>query len=645
MRLLLVTTTALIVTVLALGIGGALAQGPGAWTYLYDGQHTGVAADPVQIPLSLSWRHASGQATEAVSTPAIGPGRVYFVVGSKLYAVERATGEQAWEIELNNRVHSALVLEEGTLYFGAADGKLWAVDATAGTAKWKYPSEGPIRSAPLIHDGVMYFGSDDKKVYAYDLATDSHLWQFPTGGEVQSTPAVWRDLIFVSSQDGYLYALKRASGAMAWHAQVSRGRNRSFASPVVHRDQVLLSAGNYLLGFDAQKGARRWSFAAGDLIAGSPAVRGRRAYVGSRDGVVYCIDTTRGKAVWRFPKQGSRGPIQSSPVLAGEALLVRSGGTVVTTQPTQTGTAYGRPGTTAGTTAQAQTTTIPTSVWAFAPDSGKLLWEYRLQQPLQPTIATGRQFLGYGPMGRDMPGVSGPPGPPGIPHPQARPSITTDMYSRSVDACVVTTGGSVYITGDDGALYGFAAGATDNEKPVFKETILMFPGPTPGTQYSFSVPTEAGELFFPPPPAEDIIQIPGAPPLSVSFGVDDSGSGIDPDSVQVLIDGQAVPEDQLFYDATQGRIWWHYEPQTVMARNYPAGTHIIEPQATDWHGNQAGCRIYLVVDNSLTAPKIPGMPEQPVGWPGGAMGGAGYAPGYAAPGGYPAGRPGEPPRF
>ena len=127
MRQLLVTTTALIVTVLALGIGGALAQGPGAWTYLYDGQHTGVAADPVQIPLSLSWRHASGQATEAVSTPAVGPDRIYFVVGSKLYAVERATGEQAWEIELNNRVHSALVLEGApcTLALRMANSGLW----------------------------------------------------------------------------------------------------------------------------------------------------------------------------------------------------------------------------------------------------------------------------------------------------------------------------------------------------------------------------------------------------------------------------------------------------------------------------------------------------------------------------------------
>ncbi len=632
-----IMTAALIAVTLAGELGSAaLAQPTESWTYLCDVQHTSVAADPVNVPLALSWRYNTEETAEAISTPAVGSDRIYFAVGTKLYAVERSTGAPVWDIELNTQILSPLVLWGDTIYLGAADGKLWAVDAAAGAHKFKYVAGAPVRSAPLIHEGVLYFGADDKKIYAYDLATDRQLWQFQTGGAVQSTPAIWKDFVFFSSQDGNLYSLKRAEGRMVWYAQAARGRNQSFASPVVHRNQVLVAAGTQLIGFDAEKGTRRWSFTAGDLIAGGPAVQGRRAFIGSRDGVVYAVDTTRGKAVWRFPQRGPRGPVQSPPVLAGTVLLARGGGTVALMQPGAARTSVG------------QSYTVPTALWGLDPETGKLLWEYRLPQPEEPVtpVSGGYPEAMPGMMDEEMmepgmmpPGGGFPPGgelqPGGMTPPRERATTAyTDPYLQFVDAAPAVSQGSVYLVGDDGVLYGFAAAATDNEQPLFDDAILSFPGPTPGTQYSFSITTEPSEVFFPPPPADDLIQLPGLPPLSVTAGVEDSGSGIDPDSVQVLVNDQQVPEDQVMYDAVEGKIWWVYSPRAAMARNYPAGRHIVEFRAADWYGNEAGSRVYFVVDNSLTAPKIPGVPQYPMGWPGEGMPPEGYPPGYPPPGGY-----------
>jgi len=648
--------TAIVVSMLILSIKAAIAQNSTDWTYLYDVAHTGVAADPIDMPLSMSWRYATGESEEAVSTPAVGPGQVYFARGSKLYAVDRATGAESWPngyTELNTQVTSGLVLHRDTLYFGAANGKLWAVDAAGGTAKWKYTSEGPVKSAPVIDAGIIYFGSDDKRLYAFDLATDQPLAPFEAGGPIQSTPAIWKDYVFIASQDGYVYALKRSEVGfrMVWRAQATAAYKELFSSPVIHRGQVLISASNRLVVFDATRGTQQWSFKAGDLIVGSPAVKGRRAYVGSRDGVIYCIDTTRHEAIWRFPEHGSYGPIQSSPVLAGDVLLVRSGG-VTTNQASRPATPSPQlrtePGAARGiaTYAQQQTQTGPGLIVALDPESGKLLWEYRLQQPLQLTTTIGRQFPGYGPQGPSMrqpgqptgiPGARGLPGPGGVGI-GSQTSYTTvqDIYAWYVDSSLACAQGSVYVLGDDGALYGFDAGASDNEKPTFEETTITFPGPQAGTEYSFAIPNESEELFFPPPPAEDLLQIPGSPPLRVITEVRDAGCGIDPDGVQILMDGQPVPTSQILYDAVQGVIWWIYDPQP-QARNYPAGTHTLTVQASDWLGNQGGACIYFVIDNSLTQPKIPGMFQQPYGY-----GPGGFGTGYPGMPGGPGGPPGGP---
>ncbi len=649
--------TAIVVSTLILSIEAAIAQNSTDWTYLYDVTHTGVAADPIDMPLSMSWRYATGESGEAVSTPAVGPDRIYFARGSKLYAIDRATGAESWPdgyTELNTQVTSGLILHSGTLYFGAADGKLWAVDAAGGTAKWKYTSEGPVKSAPVIHAGIIYFGSDDGRLYAFDLSTDQPLAPFETGGPIQSTPAIWNDYVFVTSQDGYVYALKRSEMGfrMVWRTQATTAYKELFSSPVIHRGQMLASASNRLVGFDATRGTRQWSFQAGDLIVGSPAVKGRLAYVGSRDGVVYCVDTTQGKALWRFPKHSSYGPIQSSPVLAGDVLLVRSGELQVATQAQQTATTGPRQGTmgrpTTGAVQQRQTQTFPASILALDAQSGDLIWEYRLQEPLQPTTAAGGQSPGYGTQEPSMrqpgqttgiPGARGLPGPGGVGIGSETSYTTTtvqDIYAWYVDSSLACAQGSVYALGDDGTLYGFDAGASDNEKPTFGETTITFPGPQAGTEYSFAISNESDELFFPPPPAEDLLQIPGSPPLRVVTEVRDTGCGIDPNSVQILMDGQPVPASQILYDAVQGIIWWIYDPEAVMARNYPAGIHTLTVQASDWYGNQGGARIYFVIDNSLTQPKIPGMLQQPYGYgPGGF--GTGYPGMPGGPGGPPAG--------
>ena len=52
---------AVLVSMLIFASNAAIAQNSTDWTYLYDIAHTGVAADPIDTPLSMSWRYVTGE--------------------------------------------------------------------------------------------------------------------------------------------------------------------------------------------------------------------------------------------------------------------------------------------------------------------------------------------------------------------------------------------------------------------------------------------------------------------------------------------------------------------------------------------------------------------------------------------------------
>src|SRR5262245_24817857 len=53
------------------------------------------------------------------------------------------------------------------------------------------------------------------------------------------------------------------------------------------------------------QGGVKWRTQTGDAVRSSPAVTGRRIYVGSGDGHLYALDRATGSVVWRFDAGGA----------------------------------------------------------------------------------------------------------------------------------------------------------------------------------------------------------------------------------------------------------------------------------------------------------------------------------------------------
>lgn len=616
------------------------------WTYLGDLAHTGRVPGHLELPLILQWRFDTEAAAPAVSTPTVDEEQVYFVAvaqpaapayntgmgmapgmpgaapgampmpgtvpggmpgatssapkKSVLYAVDRQTGAERWKLDTDVQITSALLVDEGIVYFGADDGKLWAVNAATGHKKWRFEAQKAIRSAPALVDRIMYFGSDDGRVYAFDLETNERLWQFETGGPVQCTPAVYRGIVYIASQDQYLYALRRSNGTQVWRQTLSS--SQVYGSPMVERDKVIVAAGTHLIALDARYGDRRWVFTAGDLITGTAAAAGRRVFVGSRDGVVYAINDLTGRAIWRYPADQAGAPVSSAPLLVGDTVIVRCG---------------------------------ERRIVALDQAQGQLRWAYTLPKPPETyPAAYGGYGVGGGAAPGGMPGgmpLAGGAGFPGA----AMPGVGTQQYwwqpsnyEDVVCSGIIADGEEAFVVGDDGALYGFSAQAADNLKPEVAETVLELQ--IRQTPYAYQLRAVSTSSLTPPPGKDDVLQTPGAPPIWLHAEITDAGAGINPETLQVLLDGQPVPPEQQLYEPKKALIWWIYDPQALAAVNLPDGLHCLSLRAADWLGNEDESQAYFFVDNSLSAPKLPGQPAYPA-YPG-MPGAPGYGPGMP-PGG------------
>jgi outer membrane protein assembly factor BamB len=548
----------------------------------YDPGHSGVSALPVGLPLALTWRHSPEvtAAVKIVGSAAVGAENVYFPAHDAMYAVDRRTGEQRWKLSAGSPVYSTPLLHKGVLYFGSDNKQLWAVDSESGHRLWQFPTGGAVRGSPLYVAGVLYFGSDDGRVYAMDAERQRLLWRFETRDGVAGAPCYHRDTVYAASADGYLYAISARDGKMVWRAPL--GSEDVFVAPVMERNKVVVAAGNKLMAFDTRRAVRRWTFTSGGLITGAPATYGRRIYLGSNDGVVYCLDSNNGRIIWRFPTEGVRKGVSGPLSISGDVLYARFG---------------------------------KTNLAALSVTNGSLLWEYRLPTP-KVEEATAKQDgagsrgaeAGGGPA--DLDGDAGPPGadmgpeggPEGMPGPGGRrgsrgrtQAATTTRFEDVVTPGLSLSENSGYIVAADGVLYGFETFAADNVKPQITAGLLDVPG-RGNIQVRYPLVLDRADTFA--GRYADLVEVPGSPPLSVSVVVMDSGTGLDPEGLTMEMDGTLL---ETTYDAQQGLLWYIYAPRGA-AGALGNGIRNIVISARDWAGNEAKAQMAFTVDNSLEPP-------------------------------------------
>jgi outer membrane protein assembly factor BamB len=105
---------------------------------------------------SEAWSFAAEE--DVMSGPAVAHDTVY--VGShdaRLYALDAATGEERWRFQAGGWIIGSVTVTREHVLAGAYDARMYALDAATGEETWSVEGRGHATSAVLVDDGSLYY--------------------------------------------------------------------------------------------------------------------------------------------------------------------------------------------------------------------------------------------------------------------------------------------------------------------------------------------------------------------------------------------------------------------------------------------------------------------------------------------------------
>lgn len=251
----------------------------------------------------------------AAETPSPSPEDVAF--DSHVNAVD-LDGRPAWDepLQLDAVVIVPVALDDDAAYVGDVDGGVTAVELATGEERWNVDLGSSIAGAVTVDGDRLYVatvGSQTEAgaVVALDAGTGEELWR--TGdddlvGNLVSAPVIAGEMLVVL-EAASVVSLDRADGRLRWRTEVVNPlRNPPFffrgtatPTPVVTGDAVValdVSGRAYL--FDGETGRERWDHALNDpSLLSPPIVAADQVLVPTDSGTLSAIDLADGDRVWR----------------------------------------------------------------------------------------------------------------------------------------------------------------------------------------------------------------------------------------------------------------------------------------------------------------------------------------------------------
>jgi len=257
--------------------------------YRHDLARSGTTTSTAPNTNKTLWTHTS---TSSVGTPIVVDGKVIFVAGQRVYALDETTGVELWEsISFPSSLKGVPAFADGKLYVGSYGGYLYCLNATTGEKLWEYDaSTGQIQSSPAVSVGRVYFGTTDGYLYAIDASTGLHVWHFDAKDTIYSSPAIDGDMLYFGCDNGKVYALNHTGTlpALKW-TYPTKGRVRS--TPTVDGDKLFFgsySQDHSIFAVNKTTGNLIWKYEfAGYWVVENP--------VAVASGIVYCAPTSGNK--------------------------------------------------------------------------------------------------------------------------------------------------------------------------------------------------------------------------------------------------------------------------------------------------------------------------------------------------------------
>lgn len=228
-----------------------------------------------------------------------------------IYALDAKSGKLLWKKSADAAVLGSPIVDKGTVYIGASDGKFRALDARTGNTKWVYDGlKGAVVSTPVLHENKVIFGAWDRHLYALDQNNGALLWKWNNGSAnrmyspAMVTPVVHNDVVYIAAPDRYLTAINAATGKTLWRTNEATVRE----SIGISSDSSLIygkTMNDTIVAFKTNRQAPKlaWEADAGfgyDHVPSMLFERDGAILFGTRNGVVYSLDSRTRKVNWKY---------------------------------------------------------------------------------------------------------------------------------------------------------------------------------------------------------------------------------------------------------------------------------------------------------------------------------------------------------
>lgn len=533
-----------------------------------------VASAQFEAPAPLAWRWVQSNDVPPMGSPLVDGDRVYVAVGSRIYCLDKNTGNQIWRYPAGEPIAANFrqgLTKVGSNIVAAGDNKtFYACNAETGAAAWQYLSPVNPVGMPVSCDKWVVTALGDSSLMAIDGATGAQAWDKAVNVDsgLMGQIVGYRGNVIFFTQDYRIRCLDVSSKKDVWR---NPGQFTSLApdvSATVFGENVYICSGEFVIAISAQTGGSRWQTNVGETLVMAPGVSTEGLLAVSRDGFAYALNL-RGKKI-----RGRGIDLESLPV--ANPFCFDNFGVVPTTNG---------------------------SLNMIDLRTGDLVWSF-VVKPItsftkDKTNTGGGGESGGGPGGLSGPGAGRPGGGAAGGGTQAG-GTTGDKgnaqltYVTAVGPAVVS-GSAMMVLCRDGSILNFDKKmGVDLTPPRLK---MLFPN--------------AGDPMS------------GQPPFDLVFTILDEASGVKADSIKIDIDGKPV----AFTVDREGIIFAEFSTGGKNS-GLTDGRKTITIEASDWMGNTIKQTYTLFIDNTLKAlGRYPGLAKPKTGTSGSGGGGTLGGPG------------------
>ena len=287
----------------------------------------------------IIWRYSVRGSVR--SSIAIADGNIFAQdVHGYLYAIDAETGTLVWEKNLRTGalppLNDGLTATSGVVYAGTGE-SLCALKTSTGEQIWKNEGwtrgEGCVATLSL-HRNILIGHANWKGLYANDATTGRLLWENKDGElKYRSASVAWVDdrMYLLSSQS--LFIMEPQTGEVIVRKKLVYSVDVNSTPLVTETEIIFGTASRGVVALNRQTLEEAWNFkTASALIYTSPYSKppsatvettpvlvGNTIFIGASDGVLYALNRTDGKLLW---KHATGIPIFTTVAISEQTLYV-----------------------------------------------------------------------------------------------------------------------------------------------------------------------------------------------------------------------------------------------------------------------------------------------------------------------------------